>query len=106
MKKIIIGVLFGAITGVMDVVPMALQKLTWDANLSAFSLWVVSGFIIASIDLKMHPVLKGILVPFMVLLPSAILIGAKQPAALIPIGAMTLVLGALLGFCISKAAKN
>jgi len=37
-KKLIIGLFFGGIAGVIDVIPMIWQKLTWDANLSALSM--------------------------------------------------------------------
>ena len=41
--KILVGALFGAVAGIIDVIPMIMQSLTWDANLSAFALWVISG---------------------------------------------------------------
>jgi hypothetical protein len=104
-NKILIGVVLGAIAGLIDIIPMLLQNLTWDANLSAFFLWVVSGFMLSTSDLKLPPVLKGIVIPFVCLLPSAFIIGWKEPISLIPIGVMTLILGALLGFAYNKMAK-
>ena len=85
-----------------DVIPMIMQKLTWDANLSAFAMWIVVGFLIATTDLKINSIIKGILIAFLVLLPSAILIGWKEPVSLIPIAIMTTLLGGLLGFSINK----
>jgi len=85
MKKITIGVLFGVAAGIIDVIPMIIQNLSWDANLSAFTMWVVIGFFIASVELKMNPILKGIVISFLVLLPLAIIIGWKEPVVLIPI---------------------
>jgi hypothetical protein len=105
MKKIVVGVCLGAAAGIFDVIPMVLQKLTWDANISAFTLWVVSGFLIAIVDLKINPVLKGILIPFLVLAPCAVLIGWKEPLSLIPITIMTLILGAAIGILINKFSK-
>ena len=102
MKKILFGLLFGAIAGVIDVTPMILQKLSWDANLSAFSLWLVVGFLVSVTDIKINSILKGILIAFLVLLPCAILIGAQEPASLIPIAVMTLILGGLLGLVVGK----
>jgi hypothetical protein len=104
-NKILIGVVLGVIAGIFDIIPMLLQNLTWDANLSAFFLWVVSGFMLATSDLKLPPVLKGIVISFLCLLPSAFIIGWKEPFSLIPIGVMTLILGALLGFVYNKMAK-
>jgi hypothetical protein len=41
-------VLLGTVAGALDVIPMMLQRLTWDANLSAFFLWIISGFMLAT----------------------------------------------------------
>jgi hypothetical protein len=84
---------------------MLAQGLSWDANLSAFLLWVVNGFLISSSELKINPALKGIVISFLVLLPSAVLIGWQQPISLVPIAALTLILGAALGYAIDKIKK-
>ncbi len=105
MKKAIAGILFGIIAGILDSIPMVLQNLSLDAILSAFSLWVVSGFLVATSALKIHWAAKGLLISFLVLAPAAILIGWKEPASLIPIVIMTLVLGSLLGYAIEKFGK-
>jgi hypothetical protein len=102
MKKIRIGIIFGIITGIIDVIPMIIQKLTWDANLSAFSMWIAVGFLISTVDLKINSIIKGVLIAFIVLTPAAILIGWKEPESLIPISIMTTILGGLLGFTIDK----
>jgi len=104
-NNIVLGLLLGCVAGVLDLIPMLLQGLTWDANLSAFFLWAVSGFMLATSTLKLHPVLKGIIIPFICLLPSAFIIGWKEPPSLLPIVGMTLILGALLGFAYNKLAK-
>lgn len=106
MKKIEIGLLLGIIAGIIDVIPMIMQNLTWDANISAFIMWIVVGFLISTIDLKINPVIKGIIVAFMVLLPTAILIGWSEPFSLIPISIMTTILGGLLGFSIQRFSKS
>ena len=106
MKKIKIGILLGVVAGIIDVIPMIMQKLTWDANISAFTMWIVVGFLIATIDLKINSIIKGILTAFLVLLPTAILIGWKEPVSLIPIVIMTTILGGLLGFSINKILRE
>ena len=104
-KKIAIGLLFGFAAGMIDIIPMLAQKLTWDANLSALAMWIAAGFFVAVADIKIKGPVKGILISFLILLPCAILIGWHGPVALIPIAAMTLVLGALLGFAVDKFTK-
>ena len=106
MQKISTGIIVGVIAGIIDVIPMIIQGLTWDANISAFTMWVIAGFFTATVDLKLSPIIKGIFIAFLVLLPCAILIGWKEPISLIPIGIMTLILGGLQGFSINKILKR
>jgi hypothetical protein len=105
MPKICLGLLAGAVAGVVDIIPMLAQKLSWDANLSAFALWVISGFLIATTSLKLNAALKGIVISFLVLTPSAVLISWKELLSLLPISGMTLILGGLLGYVIEKWGK-
>jgi hypothetical protein len=106
MDKKVSGVVFGAVAGIIDVIPMVLQDLSWDANLSAFLMWVVVGFLIAAADLNLPSAIKGLLIAFLVLIPAAVLIGWKEPASLLPIGIMTIILGSLLGWTIERFAAN
>ena len=101
-RKILLGLLSGVAAGVLDIIPMIVQKLPIHSILSAFSMWVILGFIINTSMLKMKGVLKGLLLSLLVLLPAAILIGYEEPISLIPISIMTVVLGALLGFVSEK----
>lgn len=105
MKKMHLGIFLGFVAGVIDMVPMIIQNLTWDANLSALSLWIASGFLISTSSLKINGAFKGILISFIVLIPSAVLIGWKEPMSLIPIFVITLILGSLLGFFVEKYGK-
>lgn len=102
LKNIKIGIIFGFFAGIIDVIPMLIQKLSWDANLSAFSMWVIAGFLIATSDLKTSNVLKGIVISILIFIPAGFLIAAKEPAGLIPISIFLLILGSLLGYFIGK----
>ena len=104
-RKIIMGTALGVIAGIIDITPMMIQKLPIHSILSAFSMWVVLGFLVNTSALKMNGVLKGLLLSFLVLLPTAILIAQGEPVSLIPISIMTVILGALLGFASGKIVK-
>ncbi len=105
-KRIGTGLMIGVIAGIIDVIPMMVQKLTWDANLSAFSLWIVVGFMLATSNLRLPPVVKGVVIAFLCLFPSLFIIGWNNPLSLIPIFVMTLILGALVGFAYNKFMKE
>lgn len=104
-KKVFLGTILGIVAGVIDITPMIIQKLPVHSILSAFSMWVVLGFIINTSALKIKGALKGLLLSLLVILPTAILIAQAEPISLIPIGIMTIMLGLLLGFASDKLAK-
>jgi len=106
MKKIFTGIYIGIIAGIVDTIPMIIQELTWDANISAFTMWIIVGLFTAMIDLKVNSIIKGILIAFFVLTPCAVLIGWKEPFALVPISIMTFFLGGIQGFCIDRILKT
>lgn len=101
-KKILIGISFGVAAGILDVVPMIIQKLPVQADLSAFSMWVVIGFLLSVVEIKMNSILKGLLISYIVLLPNLFIIGWDAPVVLVPIFIMTTILGSMLGFLIGK----
>ena len=100
MDIIIIGLILGILAGIIDLIPMYIKKLTWDAKLSAFSMWIIAGFLISITNLPVPGFLKGIIISFLVLVPCAFIIGWKKPMNIIPIAIMTLTLGAALGYLI------
>ncbi len=105
MNPILTGILLGIVAGIIDVIPMINKKLTWDANISAFTMWIVVGFFISAIDLNIQPIVEGTLIALLTLMPCAILIGWKEPKSLIPILVMTILLGGLLGWLIPIIAN-
>jgi len=105
-KSIIIGILLGVAAGIIDLIPMIIQDLSWNANLSAFSMWVVIGFLVSITSLKINSIVKAILIAFLVLLPNLFIIGVGNLFSLIPIVLMTLILSSLMGFAYKKLAKE
>jgi hypothetical protein len=96
------GLLLGALAGLIDIIPMIFMKLPLAANLSAFSLWVVAGFLIQHSSLKLNSAVKGLVISLLVFLPTAFLIAQNNPADLLPPLGMTVILGSLLGLGIGK----
>lgn len=105
MKPIAVGALIGLVAGVIDVVPMVARGLPWSANASAFTMWIVVGILVAVSDLRVPAAMHGIVVGFLVLAPSAVLIGAVEPMSLLPIAVMTLLLGSGVGLAARRLIK-
>ncbi len=101
-KKIMVGTLLGIIAGIIDVIPMIIMGLALDACLSAFFMWIIAGFLIATSDLDFYPILKGIAISFLVFVPVGIMIAFAEPLVLIQIIIMIVILGSFLGFCIER----
>lgn len=106
MKKIFVGISCGVLVGFIDLIPMILQNLTWDANFSAFLMWVIIGFFLSVSNLEINSIVKGIIFSYLVLLPPAILIGWNEPLSLLPIFFMTSLLGGSLGFLFNWLTKK
>ncbi len=100
-KKIITGIIIGAIAGCIDLIPMIIRHLPLNADLSAFSLWLMVGVLTPMLSIKLPWTIKSIMVAFMILIPSAFIIGWDEPITLLPIAGMTLILGFLVGIAFS-----
>jgi hypothetical protein len=97
MNKILIALIIGISAGIIDVVPMLLQKLNKFACISAFVQWVVLGLIIPYVSWDMQPWLKGLAIAELTALPIMVLVFEKEPKSIIPIVLFSAVLGALVG---------
>ncbi len=102
MRNNLIGVFFGIIAGLIDLIPMFVMHLSWEANLSAFLMWIVISIFVVNIKWRIHGAVLGVIVSYLVLLPSAIIIGSQDPLGLVPILGMTTILGAAIGTLIKK----
>jgi len=104
MSRLLISILIGMIAGVIDVVPMLVQKLSKHACLSAFVHWIVLGVVISYVQLTMPGWAKGIVMAALAGLPVAILVSEKDPKSIVPILIMSVVLGAAVGFATARYA--
>jgi hypothetical protein len=97
MNEIIIALLIGTIAGIIDVVPMIIQKIDKYANLSAFIHWVVLGLIIPFVSWDIAPWLKGLIIAEISAVPILLIVAPKDQKAVIPISIMSAVLGVGVG---------
>ena len=103
MSKLLVSILIGLAAGVVDVVPMILQKLDKHANWSAFVHWIILGVFISYIDLPLAGWLKGLVVAELAALPIVILVAKDNKKGVVPILVMSAVLGVLVGLATAKA---
>lgn len=102
MKPILTALLIGIIAGIIDVVPMILQKLEKRANLSAFTHWVFLGVIIPFVDWGIQPWLRGLIIGTIASVPVLILISEKDKKSILPV----IFISAVLGIGVSLAGAR
>ncbi len=106
MKIFFLTLLTGAIFGMLDVLPMILMKLDRSAIISAFVFYLIAPFIIYNTDLFGMPWwLKGGVITLLLALPVIILVAKDGLNAAMPILAMSVVLGTLIGVVVKFALK-
>lgn len=101
-KKTLTGLTIGLIAGVIDLIPMITQNLTWDANLSALSMWIILGYFLSITSFKLKGFIKGLVISILILFPNLFIIGWNNPISLISIIIMTILLGSMSGFVYQK----
>lgn len=104
MSKLLISLLIGIIAGVIDVIPMMIQKLDKYANWSAFFHWVIMGIFISYIEISFSPWLKGLVVALLGIIPVLIIVSKEDKKSVIPISIMSAILGILVGIATAKFA--
>jgi hypothetical protein len=105
MRKMIVSLSLGLIAGIIDIIPMILQRLDWYSNMSAFTQWIVLGIIINYIDFDLKGWLKGLIVAELAAIPIMILVSETDGFSIIPIVVMSAILGSFVGFMGDKYAK-
>jgi hypothetical protein len=97
MKKPLASILLGISAGIIDVIPMIIQKLDTYAICSAFTQWILLGFIINYTVLRIKGWLKGFIIALSATIPILILVAKTELFSIVPIAIMSVLLGALVG---------
>jgi len=105
VKKTSLGIILGIAIGIIDVIPMIIQNMSWDANFSAFFHWIILGYLISITNLKLKGYLKGLFLSILTMIPIAFLAWWNDHSAIIPMSISTIIFGSLLGFLIEKYGK-
>ncbi len=104
MSKLIVSLIIGIIAGIVDVIPMIIQKMDKHANLSAFIHWVVVGVIISYIQIPLAPWLKGLVIAELLAISIMIIVAKEDKKSVIPIITMSAILGIFVGITTAKFA--
>lgn len=102
MENILIAIIIGVVAGLIDALPMFIQKLDRVSCWSAFVHYFVLGMIIPFVGWQISPCLKGIIISVLLGLPVMIIVYPKEKTAIIPMLIFAIVLGAGIGWAGAK----
>ncbi len=98
MKTFLLTMATGIVFGIIDILPMIKMKLDKSAIFSAFVFYLTIPFIIYNTDLfGILWWLKGGVITFILALPVIILVAKDSIKPAIPIAAMSIILGTIIG---------
>lgn len=97
MNTLLLSIIVGLVIGIIDIIPMIIQKLPRHSTISAFLFYFFITIVIFHTDIPyLSWWLEGVLISIAMMSPLLILVGAtdKKPLPIITINSM--VLGALI----------
>lgn len=97
MNNFLIAISIGIIAGLIDIIPMIIQKLDKHDIASAFVHYFALGLIIPFVNWGIPPWIKGMTIAFLSAIPIVILVYPKDKKAILPILLFSLLLGAGIG---------
>lgn len=84
-----------------DVLPMLLRGTSVRQAAVPFLHWIVTTVFISAVQWPLPPALRGALVAVLCAAPTLVRYATERPASVIPVAAMSLVLGPLLGILLA-----
>ncbi|MBG0790768.1 MAG: hypothetical protein H0S80_09750 [Desulfovibrionaceae bacterium] len=98
MHKIIKALLLGLAAGILDVIPMIFQGVSWEAAVAVLLHWLGLGVIITFARMPLPNWASGTAIALLTGVPLAILAYPNDPKILAPVILYAMVLGGMLGY--------
>ena len=102
MNDLFIAILIGLAAGLIDVIPMIIQKLNKTDSISAFIHYFALGLIIPFVNWGIPSWITGIVISVLTAIPFMIFVYPKDKKAIIPMIVFSLILGAGIGITGAK----
>ena len=102
MNNLLIALIIGLAAGLIDVIPMIIQKLDKTSCFSAFIHYFILGLIIPYVSWDLDPWFKGMIISLLMALPVMVIVYSKDKKAIIPMIIFAIILGAGIGIAGAK----
>jgi len=102
MNDFFIAIIIGLVAGLIDIIPMVIQKLDKRDTISAFVHYFALGLIIPFMNWGIAPWIIGVIIALLTSIPIMIIVYPKDKTAIIPMIVFSLILGAGIGIAGAK----
>ena len=102
MNDFLIAIIIGLAAGLIDIIPMMIQKLDKRDTVSAFVHYFALGLIIPFVNCGISSWITGIVIAFLTSIPIMIIVYPRDKKAIIPMIVFSLILGAGIGIAGAK----
>ncbi|MCT4589226.1 MAG: hypothetical protein N4A71_15495 [Carboxylicivirga sp.] len=97
MTKLLTALTIGLIAGLIDILPMLIQKINKRDTISAFIHYFALGLIIPFVNWGITPWLTGLLIALLSSIPIMIIVYPRDKKAIIPMIVFSIILGSGIG---------
>jgi hypothetical protein len=105
MSKLLTTLAIAVAAGLVDIAPMLLRGVERMQIFSVFTHWFVTTIFISYAVMPLHPAMKGALIGALSTLPVLIMYAQTHPERLLPIFAISIGLGAVIGLSTHRFAN-
>jgi len=102
MNDIFIAMIIGLAAGLIDIIPMIIQKLDKRDTISAFVHYFALGLIIPFVSWGIASWITGVVIALLTSIPIMIIVYPRDKKAIIPMIVFSLILGAGIGIAGAK----
>ncbi|MGL5245192.1 MAG: hypothetical protein ACRC7R_08485 [Sarcina sp.] len=105
-NKSLIGIVIGAIIGLINAVPMITTKVPTELGVATFLNWTIIGYVFSICKLNLNNTLKGFIISLLLFIPLMCFILNSSPLYALWILIMCLIWGSLLGYLFQRVSKD
>jgi hypothetical protein len=106
MKNALVIVIIGLAAGLLDLIPLIMVEAPL-LNMAAIVIfWLVAVFFMTRASLFKNPLLNGLAVAVLIMLPVVMTVYVVNPGDFLPMLSMAVILGPLSGFALNRGLKK
>ena len=106
MRNALVIVMVGLVAGLLDLIPLVMVGAPLFNMVAIMVFWLVAVLFMAKVTLLRNPLLNGLAVAVLIMLPVVMTVYTVNPKDFVPMLSMAVILGPLSGFAVSRGMKK